>query len=425
MNEAFFQYLWERKLFRHQGIITDTGEKIIIVHPGKKNTDAGPDFLNARIKIGNTIWAGNVEIHKKSSDWYHHRHHTDPAYSNVILHVVEKNDRQVMRDNGEIIPAIELVYDQKIEGRYRRLLESSSWVACAKELPETDPFIICFWLTALLVERLEEKTGKIRTVLLENRNDWEETFYRILARNFGFRLNSEPFEMLACKTPLKYISRLKYHPLKVEALLLGQAGFLAETYLFEDYYTALKKEYGFLSAKYSLKALPAHTWKFSRSRPANFPTIRLAQFASLLCNADRLFSKIIEMSSIEGLYKLFEVKASAYWNTHYHFDKISHNREKVLGRDSINILLINTVIPFIFLYGQIRDDEYLKERALSFMEQIPPEKNSITAGWETAGVKSSNAADSQALLQLKSNYCNQKKCLNCQIGNKLIANDKN
>ncbi|WP_321286523.1 DUF2851 family protein [uncultured Sunxiuqinia sp.] len=419
MNEAFLQFIWKHKLFSTEQLKVDR-QPVQILQVGQHNSDAGPDFFNSRIKIGETTWAGNVEIHQKASDWYRHQHETDEAYNNVILHVVRDNDEEIRNSKGELIPAMVLDYPKHLEANYQLLLKSDRWIACADRFHEADPMALQIWFHGLMIERLQQKTQNIVDRLEQNKNDWNETFYQMLARNFGFKVNDQPFEMLAHALPLQILGKHKNNLFQVEALLFGTAGLLNEQLLGDDYYLALRKEYSFLYKKYRLKSVETHIWKFLRLRPVNFPTVRLAEFAAHIHQSSALFSSLVELDDLAEIQKLFKVQASEYWDTHYRFNKASAKRKKVLGDTAFQNLMINTVVPFLFIYGEYHNQAHLKEKALDFLERIPAEKNSIISNWQKLGVDVRSAYDSQALIQLKNCYCNPKKCLNCHVGTKLI-----
>jgi hypothetical protein len=421
MKEDFLHYLWKYKLFRTTNLRAQTNEKVEIVHPGIHNNDSGPDFFNAKIKIGETTWAGNVEIHLKSSDWYHHQHHKDKAYDNVILQVVYQHDKDVYLSNNSLVPTMEIQFDDILLKNYQKLIRSESWIACEKDLHTVDDFLIKKWMEELMIERLEDKALKIKQELKQTQNNWEETFYRHLAKNFGFKLNGEPFELLARSLPLKVVAKHKNNLMQIEALLFGQAGFLNEE-TGDDYYLKLKSEYQFLQHKFNLKPIEKHLWKFLRSRPGNFPTVRLAQFAALIFQSKSLFSKIMETQDLQKIKQMLQAKPSEYWDTHYHLNKPSVKKPKPLGQSAIQILFINTVVPFLFVYGKHKGIDDLSERALSSLSMIKPEKNSMVSQWKRLGLKPENAFESQALIQLKNNYCTFKKCLHCSIGNYIIKN---
>lgn len=421
MKEEFLQFIWKYGLFTKTDLKTTDGKDLEIIATGQANTDSGPDFFNARIRIGETIWAGNIEIHQKSSHWYVHRHDADTAYENVILHVVEQPDKPVKVKSHDL-PALEIRYPSEIFQNYEQLLRSQKWIACQEMLPEVDPFVLRFWFSSLMIERLQAKTGEILQILQQNQNNWNETFYQLLARNFGMKTNALPFEMLAKSLPLQILSKHKNSLFQLEALLFGQAGLLNETLLGDDYFLSLRKEYSYLYKKYGLSGIELHLWKFMRLRPINFPTIRIAQLAMLVNHSSALFSRILETETLDGLRKLFEVSASEYWDNHYRFNKISgENRQKVLGETAFNNLVINTIVPMLFVWGEQHLDQVMKDRALLFLEKLPPESNQVIRKWNELGTESSSAFETQALLQLKNNYCEPKKCLNCQLGAKIIT----
>ena len=419
--EEFLQYIWENWLFKSENLTTVDGQLLEIIQQGKRNTNSGPDFFNARIKLDDTIWAGNIEIHKNSSDWKKHQHQNDKAFDNVILHVVEKYDSEVYRSNGEKIPTLVISYLNRYRENYEKLLESKSWIACQDQFHKTDPLLLQLGFNRLMIDRLEDKTTQILERLERNNNDWNETFYQMIARMFGFKVNALPFDMLSKSLPLQVLGKHKNNLQQIEALLFGNSGLLNEQLLGDDYYIELRKEYSFLYKKYGLKGIESHLWKFMRMRPGNFPTVRISQFAALIHRSHGLFSKIVEVENLDRLKDLFKVQASEYWTTHYNFNKISKRQVvKELGEASINIIIINVVIPFLFVYGDKQNKNELKNRALEFLEQLPPETNKIITGWEKLGVDSRSAFETQALIQLKNRYCEKKKCLNCQIGVKLI-----
>jgi len=420
-KEELLHYIWKFKRFKTQELCTVDGEEVKILNPGQHNFDGGPDFFNAKIKVGNTIWAGNVEIHIRSSDWLRHHHQKDKAYQNVILHVVYEHDKEIFDSNGNLMKTIVLEnrLDKTIIQNYERLTLTKNWVPCAEQLKTVEEFVINHWKERLVLERLERKSLEIEEHLKENKNNWEETFYRYWFKYFGLKVNAIPFEILAQNTPLKIIE--KHNTLiGIEALLFGQAGFLDNQFN-DKYGIQLKKEYAFLRSKFSLQPTDKSCWKFMRLRPNNFPTLRISQLANLLANGTRLFSRVLEASSVKELKKLLTSKASSYWDNHYQFEiKAEKVVSKKVGESlSINII-INVVVPFVFLYGKIKQNEDLQQRALTWLSEIKPEKNTIIKRWNELGIRSDNASDSQSLIELKNNYCSQKKCLNCHIGNNLL-----
>lgn len=424
MREEFLQFVWEHHLFSKGELQTVDGRPIKILSAGRANYDSGPDFFNARVQIADTIWAGNIEVHHKSSQWFQHKHDTNPAYNNVILHVVELFDKPVIV-NGEELPTLVMSYPTELFENFEQLLKSKKWIACEDKLPSVDPFILRFWYSSLMTERLQSKTQSILEILRQNTNNWNETFYQLIARNFGLKTNAIPFELLSRSLSLQLLSKHKNSLFQIEALLFGQAGFLNETLLGDDYYLSLRNEYSFLYKKYNLTGIDAHLWKFLRLRPVNFPTIRIAQLATLINQSTALFSKILETNSLDEIQKLFDVTASEYWNTHYRFNKISsENKSKHLGDIVFQNLVINTIAPLLFVYGDQHSNQSLKDRALHFLEQLPSEQNQIIGKWSELKIVSQTAFESQALIQLKKQYCENKKCLHCQLGAKIITSVK-
>jgi len=421
MTEKFLHYLWKMKLLHPDHLHTASGEKIQILKAGEHNHNAGPDFLNARIKIGNTEWAGTIEIHVKSSEWNIHGHQHDSAYNNVILHAVYLDDSEVFHADGTPVLSLEVKdrFDPGLFDSYQLLMSSASWIPCEKQLPAVNTITVNQWLHRLMIERLEEKTQPIIESLKENQNNWEETFYQFISAAFGAKVNADPFRMLASALPLKILAKHKNSLLQLEALLFGTGGFLDEKFA-DDYPNQLKKEFDFLRKKYAIQPMKKHLWKFLRLRPANFPTIRLAQFAQLVFNSNHLLSKILETQDVKTLFSYFNCEPSLYWLTHYRFDKASSERRKSMGEDAISLLLINMVAPFLFVYGKMKDEEAFINQSLHLLEQLPPEQNQIIMRWKQSGVNTKSAFDSQALLQLKNQYCANFLCLDCAIGHKIL-----
>jgi len=424
--EVFLHHVWKLKLFDFKNLETTDGEPIELLQVGVINHHAGPDFSNARIRIGETTWAGSVEIHKKSSDWLAHNHQEDAAYQNTILHVVYQHDKEIYRNTGEAIPTLELKarIPQKYIKRYWVLLNNDNWVPCAAQLSSVLDLSarLWMWMDRLVVERLERKTKDIEDELKQTDKNWEETFYRFLARSFGVKQNTEPFEALARSLPLLILSKHKQDLFQLEALLLGQAGFLEEE-MKEPYPQKLRKEYQFLQQKYELVPLLASSWKFGRMRPANFPSIRLAQFAVLVKQSNHLFSKILDEENIEALRAMFQLQLEGYWKTHYRLDEPSPERNKSIGKGTIDLFLINTVVPFLFAYGRYRGLDKYKERAIRLLEELKPEQNSIIENWKKLGIAADSAFGSQALIQLKKEYCDSKRCLDCSLGHRILQNN--
>lgn len=423
MNEAFLHFIWKNQLFPTTALVTSEGERIDVRHPGIHNRDAGPDFFDARVRIGQTLWAGNVEIHYAASEWYNHGHDGDPNYANVILHVVVNNDRLVMLGRSPV-PTMTLQIDEELLVRYQNLMNSGDWIACQGVVRNFEPYRLKFFLSRLMVERLQHKTDSIKKALNDTCSDWSESFYRIMARAFGFRVNSEPMEQLARALPQKILAHHQSSLMQIEALLFGQAGFLGEELFGDAYYLRLRDEYRFLAGKYNLKPLPKHRWKFLRMRPVNFPTIRLAQFAQLIFQSKGLFSATLEAANIADLSSLYSVSVSDYWETHYDFNKPSPKKSKRLGKVAFESIVINVVVPFYFQFGESQNKLSLKEKALSLLEQLPPEDNTIIRHWSAAGIVADTAHETQALMYLKSNYCDRHRCLDCQVGHNLIVHEQ-
>lgn len=421
MREDFLHYLWRFQRFDHHHLLTTQGETIHIVDTGQPNPHAGPDFLQARVRIGGTLWAGNVEMHLRASEWAAHGHGDDRHYDNVILHVVLEEDQPVLRANGERLPCLELQrrVPPGLNKVYWRLLHQADWIPCAPQFDSVPSLTHTLWLERLLVQRLESRTDAIGQRLAANNGDWEETFYQLLATGLGSKVNAEPFELLSRSLPLKLLLRHKAQLLQMEALLFGQAGLLEEE-MQDDYPQRLQREYQFLRRKYDLTPIPTAAWKFLRMRPANFPTVRLAQLATSLYQSGHLFSKILAARDLTELENMFEVKLSNYWWTHYRFDKESPRRAKQLGRTTIHLLVINVIAPLLFFYGKHRGDTQYQDRALRLLEETPAEKNHVIEGWRGLGLSPDSAGQSQALLELKHHYCDRRRCLHCAVGHVLL-----
>lgn len=420
MREDFLHFIWKYRLYS-KDLETVAGEPLDVVSPGQHNSDSGPDFSNAQIRIGATLWAGNVEVHLKSSDWFVHRHHTDEAYSNVILHVVYENDKEIFDRNGRQVATLELKgkFSEKIYHKYYYYLNNTNWIPCEKDIHYLSIEKTKMWLDRLLVERMERKAGELNKLLEHNKSNVEETFYQVLAGNFGFKVNEQPFRMLATMLPLHILGKHKDSLFQIEALLFGMAGLLNSDFT-DEYPVKLAREFEFLQKKYSLVPIQGHLWKFMRLRPTNFPTIRISQFAALVHKSQKLFSKIIEAEDLKTLLSFFDVTASSYWDEHYVFDKPSGHSAKQLGKDAVFNILLNTAAQLLFLYSNVKGDERYREKAIALLLQIEPESNAITRGWGDIGIKALNAFDSQALIELKNSYCNLKKCLSCSIGLNLL-----
>jgi len=422
-NEDLLHYIWKFRLYQVSDLKSTSGDRLEVIRSGEHNYHAGPDFSNAKIRIGDTIWVGTVEIHIRSSDWYRHKHQLDMAYDNVILHVVANHDQSIFRADGTEITVLEIdkLIPQVISKNYEELMAGLNWIPCEKKIKFVDENYINTCLSRVLLERLEEKSELLEKLLIEVRGSWDDAFYITLARNFGFKINALPFEMLARSIPQSLLARYKDRPIQIEALIFGQAGFLDHK-LKDTYPQLLRKEYRFLQIKHDLRPLDKYLWKYMRLRPHNFPTIRLAQFAALIIRSNHLFSELIHERDIKLIGCRFnKLKLNEYWNTHYRFDQDCAFLKLTLGKEAINNILINTVAVFLFTFGLKTGSDIHQERALILLESLNTEHNSTIQKFHKIGVNSINAAISQALMQLKKSYCDQKKCLSCSIGVKLMS----
>jgi len=417
--------LWKNQFFDGRSLCDREAGSIGVITPGVYNRDSGPDFFNTRLIIGGTEWAGNTEIHVNASDWYRHGHHIDHAYDNVILHIVYNEDADVYTASGRRLITIRLVFDPVLWENYLDFMNNPSPLPCSGLIGLTDGFRIKHWLWSIAVERLERKHDDIREILSKTGNDWEETLYRLVTRYFGFRVNTDPFGMLAARLPLKIIRKHSDQLIQVEALLYGTAGLLDEALFREavndSYYLLLLREYRVLRAKYSLQPVDGWLWKFHRLRPANFPTVRLSQLAALLSHSDGLFSRVLGCSDRESLRELLSVSASSYWNNHYQFGREVPPVAGSAGRQSADLLIINAIVPLLFVYGKVRQQQEWCDRAVEILDSLPPEKNSVVTDFTRAGLKPESAFASQALLELRNMRCRYHRCLDCTIGSSLIA----
>lgn len=423
MHESFLHYLWQMQYFDKQELQTVDGEGIEIFNPGSLNTDSGPDFSNARIKIGFIDWVGNVEIHTQASGWYEHHHEQDRAYDNVILHVVWQDDKAITRNDQTRMPTLQLKgrVDEALIRTYRQLVTSSFSVPCQRSLPKVNDITRVSMLEKAMLERLERKATEVLKLFRQNGNNWEETLYQLLARNFGFKINAEPLFQLAKRLPLKILLRHADQLEQLEALLLGQAGFL-DAARGDDYYQRLQREYRLLSQKYSLNEnkMSKAQWRFLRLRPANFPSLRLAQLAALFHGRQNLFSGVIDSEDIRALTELFSVQISDYWKKHYRFSKASGAPVHELGTASLDNLMVNTVVPVWVAYGKLTDDQRFADRAVDVLEHLPAEENRITRMWKDLGIVARSSFDSQSMIELYNNFCQKKNCLHCAIGASLM-----
>ncbi len=418
MTERLLQYIWQFQYFNFSSLQTEEDEQLQIIHPGMLNTNQGPDFTDAKIKINDTVWAGSIELHINTSDWKNHKHSNDKNYKNVILHVVWQHDVNLN------LPCSTLILEDKVPKillhKYDEFMLTDNFIPCEKHIHQINSLTWQSWKERLLIERLEKRTGAIFEYLQKNNNHWEETFWWLLAKNFGIRLNSVAFEKTAKSISINILAKHKDQIHQTEALLFGQAGLLNNDFK-EDYPKLLQREYQFLKKKYSLQKIEGEMI-FLRMRPSNFPTVRLAQLAMLVHKSLHLFSKIKESTDIKSIKQLLQVTANDYWHYHYMFDEMAGFKKKKLGEQMINNILINTVVPVLFAYGHYHNESRYKDKALQWLIDIKAEKNSITKGFVSLHMENNTAFDSQALIQLKNEYCNKKRCLDCTVGNKLLRN---
>lgn len=423
MMESLMQYVWQHRLWRSDEMKTNDGLKVRVIDPGLLNTDAGPDFFNAKVEIDGRLWVGNVEMHVRASDWHRHGHDSDKAYDSVILHVVDRDDAPVSRSNGERIPQLVLQVSPRFGESYDRLVNGRTQLPCAARLGEVPPLVMTQWVQALAFERLQGKTERIQRLYELYNGSWEDICYVTVARNLGFGINNDAFERLARCTPLRLLHKHSDSLLQVEALLLGQAGLLEQDHPGDAYYTQVKREYTFLANKFSLRGMPSESWKMFRIRPQNFPYRRIAMLAQLVSGGFCLMADIMEAPDEKALRTLFALELTGYWANHFSFGKAEAVASRALGSGSIDILLINTVAPLFYARSQFTDDYALAERAVRLLESLKPERNSVVAAFTAAGMRCPDALTSQALIQLRAAYCNTRKCIYCHIGHRLLSND--
>jgi Protein of unknown function (DUF2851) len=416
MTEQLLQYIWQFQYFNINELATTEGEPITIINKGTHNKNQGPDFLKATIKIADTTWVGNVELHINASQWESHQHTGDKNYNNIILHVVWKNDKLLNLPFATV--ELQGRISKLLLGRYNELMKAGTFIPCEKNIQQVGELTWAAWKERLLVERLQEKSFIVLQYLQESTNHWEAVFWWLLAKNFGMKVNAEAFEKIACTVSVNILAKHKNQVQQLEALLLGQAGLLQENFT-DNYVLMLQKEYAYLQKKYKLTAanIPVHQL---RMRPSNFPAVRLAQLAMLVHNSSHLFSKIIAVENVKELKQLLDITANDFWHYHYVPGEASEYKEKKVGMQMVENIIINTIAPVLFAYAQHTGQNQYKLRALQWLEQIASEKNVVTKGYIALGVPVKTATDSQALIQLKNNYCNQKRCLECAVGNKIL-----
>lgn len=425
MNEQLIHFIWYHRFFPLHPLTTTKGEAVEVIDVGLPNHDAGPDFFNAKVKIGDTLWVGNIEIHENASDWFRHGHDKDPAYENIILHIIFNEDLNITRQDGTFIPQLLLTCPPEIEDKYIELKRTEAYPCCYRNIPFLNSFFIHSWMNRLQIERLERKAKDIYSRLHLCNHNWEQVLFVTLARNFGFGLNGPVFEAWAHSVSLSIAGKHRDHPEQIQALFLGQGGFLQKEFTennvsmhqlcYGDRLTLLQKEYEFLKHKFNLSSIDIHRWKFLRTRPKSFPPVRLMQLAKLYYTRRFDFSRLLEAEDYTSSCHLFKINDEGDDNSFPHLLELS--------KRTVNLLLINTVIPILFAYGRYKGEEHLCERALAFYDSISPEDNYITRIWEECGLKPSSAGDSQALIQLKNEYCDRKDCLRCHIGQKYLQQD--
>ena len=416
--EQLLHYVWKHKIFPLGMLRTTSGQPVEVIDPGLPNRNAGPDFFNAKLKIDGTLWVGNVEVHMQASDWLRHGHNRDKAYDTVILHIVGDTDCEVYRTNGELVPQVLLSCPEPVRQRYDELRQAEIYPPCYSILGSLPKLTVHSWLSALQVERFGQKARSISRRLEQCNNHWEDVFFITLARNFGFGLNGDAFESWAGHLPFRAVDKHRDNLFQVEAFFLGQAGLLEEEIAGADaYYQKLRKEFCYLRHKFGLPApMSVEQWRFLHLRPGNFPHVRLAQLACLYHKERALFSRVMEAETLEAVKTILTAETSPYWEEHFNFRKVSSHRAKRVGESALNLIVINTVIPFLYTYGLHKADEMLCERATRFLEALKAENNYVTRLWSGAGLPVYTAADSQALLQLQKEYCEKKDCLRCRFG---------
>ena len=423
--EELLHYTWKHRLLPLQPLVTTDGRPVEVIDPGLHNRNAGPDFFNAKVRIGETLWVGNVEIHLKASDWYLHGHDSDHRYDNVVLHVCQTVDRDVMTADGKYLPQLQLDVPTTVREHYEELLHTDQYPPCYRIIPDLSALTVHAWMAALQTERLEQKTEAIRQRAERLEGSWEAAFFVTLARNYGFGINGDAFEQWAYNVPLSAVGHHRDDLFQVEAIFMGQAGLLEldtvpahyqQDALNDGYFALLRNEYQYLAHKFSLRPMDASRWNFLRLRPQNFPHIRISQLANLYYRQKAGLSTLIECKTIQELRELLTSQVTPYWETHYTFGSLSAKNEKHLSVGSLNLLMINTAIPMLFAIGRHRHREELCDRAFDLLEQLRPENNYIIRMWQQCGLAVRSAGDSQALIQLKKQYCDRRDCLRCRFG---------
>lgn len=423
--EELIHYCWKHKLFPLKGLSTTDGKAVEVIDTGLHNRNSGPDFFNAKVIIDGTLWVGNVEIHQKASDWFVHGHDRDSHYDNVILHVVGCNDAQATTSDGRPLPQMVLEVPPEVENGYQELLHADRYPPCYRIIPGLSKLVIHSWMSALQTERLEQKTEAINRRVSECDGDWEQAYFITLARNYGFGVNSDAFETWGKAIKLSLVGHHRDDLFQIEAFFMGQAGLLdisavperyREKALADPYFIRLSDEYAYLRHKFNLVPMDYKLWRFLRLRPQNFPHIRISQMANLYFSRRANLSQLMECRSVEEAEQSLATHVTPYWETHYVFGSESMRNMKSLSQSSLNLLMINTVVPMLFAYGRHRSSETLCDRSFDFLDRLKAEDNHITRMWKECGLSVENAGDSQALIQLKGRYCDRKDCLRCRFG---------
>ena len=429
--EQLLHYTWKHRLLPLSELTTTDGRTVEVIDTGLYNrSDAGPDFFNAKVRIGGTLWVGNVELHMKSSEWYTHRHDRDARYNNVVLHVVEKADTDVMTEDGKYLPQVEISVPETVRANYEQLLSTDHYPPCYRVIPSLGNLLIHSWMAALQTERLEQKTLAIAKRVEQAGGSWEDAYFVTLARNYGFGINGDAFELWAANIPLNAVGKHRDDLFQVEAIFMGQAGLLdpasvperyRERAQAEGYFDRLRNEYAFLAHKFSMKPMDFSLWRFLRLRPQNFPHIRISQLANLYFERKAGLSRLIECETIEQLRELMQTHVTPYWETHFTFGSESTRNSKKLSVSSANLIIINTAIPVLFAVGRHRQKDELCDRAFDFLDQLQAESNHIIRMWRECGLPVKTAGDSQALIQLKREYCDRRECLRCRFGYEYLS----
>jgi len=431
--EQLLHYVWKHKMFPLQELSTTDGKRVEVIDAGLHNSNSGPDFFNAKVKIDGTLWVGNVEIHDRASDWFLHGHDKDAAYDNVVLHVVGVADRQAVNSRGETMPQMELAVPRQVSDNYEELLATDHYPPCYKMIPSLSRLTVHSWMAALETERLEAKTRAIEARAAAAKGSWEDAYFITMARNFGFGINGDAFEEWARCVPLQAVAHHRDDLFQVEAIFMGQAGLLdiaavPERYRDEaereGYFPRMRNEYLYLQHKFGMQPMSYERWRFLRLRPQNFPHIRISQLATLYHGRRAGLSQLLECETVEQLSELLATSVTPYWETHYTFGSTSCRTQKHLSAASLNLLMVNTAIPMLFAYGRHASKDALCDRALTLLEQLKAENNYITRMWQQCGLPVMNAGDSQALIQLKKEYCDRRECLRCRFGYEYLKGER-